>query len=272
MGFLEDLKNGDIKSIILVIFSILLFNLYWRVANNTRSIIQTQCKIKEPMAGIDISDSNIRGKDFDVSNIQGKNLSNDIKEAVRQVYIADVEAIRNLSTIAEKLNNKKDGLTIPGNLTVTGSFNYLPRGTIVAYNSSNAPSGWTICDGSNGSPDLRNKFILGSGSRNIGTTGGEENVTLNINQVPAHSHSGSGSTNTAGHHNHGFGVGGGGGGRGGGRGTTEGYTCSGCAFTSYTDGNGNHSHSVSITTDSRGGNQPHNNMPPFYVLTYIMKL
>ncbi len=241
MGFLEDLKNGDIKSIILVILIILIFNLYWCQSNNIRSI-------KEPMADVSV----------------------DIKEAVKQVYKADVEAIRNLSKISKQLMD--GGLTIPGNLIVNGTFNYLPKGTIVAFNQNTAPGGWTLCDGSNGSPDLRNKFILGSGSRGIGTTGGEENVTLNINQMPAHTHSGSGSTNTAGNHQHGFGVGGGGGGRGGGRGGSEGYTCNGCAFNTATDANGNHSHSVSITTNSQGGNQPHNNMPPFYVLTYIMKL
>ena len=45
-------------------------------------------------------------------------VSNDIKEAIKQVYLADVEAIRNLSEVATKL--QKEGLTIPGDLTVTG--------------------------------------------------------------------------------------------------------------------------------------------------------
>lgn len=36
---------------------------------------------------------------------------------------------------------------------------------------------------------LQNKFLLGSGSRSLGTEGGEENVTLSQQQVPAHSHS-----------------------------------------------------------------------------------
>ncbi len=37
-----------------------------------------------------------------------------IKEAVKQVYLADVEAIRNLSNVATKL--QAEGLTVPGNL------------------------------------------------------------------------------------------------------------------------------------------------------------
>ncbi len=91
MGFFEDLKNGDIKNIILVIFGILLFHLYW-----CKSSKHSQCK--ESMT----------------------NLSNDIKEAVKQVYLADVEAIRNLSEIATKIN--AGTFVFPGNLTVTGSF------------------------------------------------------------------------------------------------------------------------------------------------------
>ena len=95
MGFIEDLKNGDIKSIILVILIIFMFHQYWR---ESKFMMKSQCKeeIKESMS----------------------NVSNDIKEAVKQVYLADVEAIRNLSEIATKLQN--GALTIPGNLVVKG--------------------------------------------------------------------------------------------------------------------------------------------------------
>ena len=96
MGFLEDLKNGDLKSIIILILIVLIFNLYWRVSCIDRSNKQSRCK--EPMT----------------------NVSNDIKEAVKQIYLADVEAIRNLSDIATKIN--AGTFVFPGNLTVTGSF------------------------------------------------------------------------------------------------------------------------------------------------------
>lgn len=44
-----------------------------------------------------------------------------IKDAVKQVYLADVEAIRNLSAVATKL--QASGLTVPGQLTVSGQVN-----------------------------------------------------------------------------------------------------------------------------------------------------
>jgi microcystin-dependent protein len=244
MGFLEDLKNGDIKSIILVILIVLIFNLYWCVSSNARSTRRSLCKDKEPMADV----------------------SNDIKEAVKQVYLADVEAIRNLSEVATKLNNK-EGVTIPGNLTVSGTFtsNYLPKGSIVAYNQGSAPSGWTLCDGSNGSPDLRNKFVLGWGNRGVGTTGGEENVTLGVHQMPQHQHNVNGDTDSKGAKSFG------------------GAKAQGNAGYWHLIGVGgqpyggvqtadDHTHNININSSYVGGNAAHNNMPPFYVLTYIMKL
>ena len=48
----------------------------------------------------------------------------------------------------------KGNLTTDGNLTTSGKFNYLPTGTILAYNKTVAPKGWALCDGQNNTPDL----------------------------------------------------------------------------------------------------------------------
>ena len=53
------------------------------------------------------------------------------------------------------------------------------------------PSGWYLCDGSNSTPDLRSRFIVGasaSGGYSVGATGGADTVTLAVQQLPAHSH------------------------------------------------------------------------------------
>jgi microcystin-dependent protein len=231
MGFLEDLKNGDIKSIIIVIFGVLIFNIYWCNKNS------------ESMA--------------DVASLT----EDKIKELIYKTYLIDVTAIKNLSDVANKL--QAGGLTIPGDLTVSGNLNLLPRGTIVAYNQNTAPTGWTLCDGSNGSPDLRNRFILGWGNRGITATGGEENVTLTQAQMPSHNHVAN--VSDPGHQHHmieGMGIVHGGrqwyardGGWGGAHPRTNNTTTG-----------------VTVSIGHTGSNQSHNNMPPFYVLTYIMKL
>ena len=45
-------------------------------------------------------------------------------QKINKIYKADIELIRNLSFVSIKL--QKDGLTIPGNLNISGKFNYLP--------------------------------------------------------------------------------------------------------------------------------------------------
>ena len=146
----------------------------------------------------------------------------------------------------------------------------LPKGSIIAYNNTIAPDGWIICDGSNNTPDLRGRFILGSGqginlsNRNINDKGGTETHTLTINEIPAHNHTGG--TNITGNHTHQIGG-------------NISSNMPGDRYHNivtrdrsglYDDMSGNHSHSV--WTNNQGGNESHNNMPPFYILTYIMKL
>lgn len=69
-----------------------------------------------------------------------------------------------------------------------GSFNLLPKGIIFAFNGTTIPAGWAICDGTNGTPDLRSKFIMGSDTTGTGQTGGAPNVTLTVDNLPAHTH------------------------------------------------------------------------------------
>lgn len=67
----------------------------------------------------------------------------------------------------------------------------VPKGTIVIWSgtANDIPSGWALCDGQDGRPDLRDKFVLGAGGKyNVGATGGAEEVTLTAEQMPAHTH------------------------------------------------------------------------------------
>jgi microcystin-dependent protein len=187
----------------------------------------------------------------------------------------------------------------------------VPSGVIVMWSGTTAPSGWALCNGTNGTPDLRNKFILGWGTRASGSTGGEESVTLTSAQsgVPAHTHTTDPQNAPHSHpltqtdltHTHSISpvgshahqgkwipyvndivVGGTGklaiqGGIGhdaipfdGGHDHTAGYAL-GLHGHTVQSGNATHSHSVDANT-AANASQAHNNMPPYYVLAFIMKL
>ncbi len=107
--------------------------------------------------------------------------------------------------------------TLKNDVYVTGiiyqnGYNMFPVGTILMWygTEANVPAGWAICDGRTLlgylTPDLRGRFVLGSGAgsglttRTAGQRGGVETVTLTQTQIPSHNHTGT--TNSDGLHNH----------------------------------------------------------------------
>lgn len=57
----------------------------------------------------------------------------------------------------------------------------LPRGSIIVWTSKDIPNGWAICDGTNGTPDMRDKFIVGaSNNRDINVTGGASTTSISL--------------------------------------------------------------------------------------------
>jgi hypothetical protein len=82
----------------------------------------------------------------------------------------------------------------------------IPAGLITMWSGSVAsiPAGWLLCNGASGTPDLRDRFVVGAGSTYIpGNTGGATTATLAVVNLPSHQHgiSGSGTTgnNNVGH-------------------------------------------------------------------------
>ena len=114
----------------------------------------------------------------------------------------------------------------------------VPTGGIIMWSGASVPGGWSLCDGTNSTPDLRDRFIVSSGSvYSIGDTGGVNSVTLTVDQIPAHTHTAPPT----------------------GTGTPPG-------------GVGRSSGNESATnTGSTGGGQSHENRPPYYALAFIMK-
>lgn len=65
----------------------------------------------------------------------------------------------------------------------------IPKGLICMWSGSTIPLGWLLCDGTNGTPDLRNRFVVGSGADySIGDVGGNDSTTLTIDNMPSHRH------------------------------------------------------------------------------------
>jgi microcystin-dependent protein len=128
----------------------------------------------------------------------------------------------------------------------------------IASTKMGVPSGWAICDGTKGTPDLRGRFVLmaqdtipstnapaGSSVHAINQAGGEEKHVLTIDEMPSHSH------------------------------------LNKRLFTCDVSGGGN---ALCITRNDSldgyygplvaesGKSNSHNIMPPYYTLVYIMKL
>ena len=161
------------------------------------------------------------------------------------------------------------------------------------------PSGWGLCDGTSGRPDLRDRFIVGAGNTySIGSTGGANTVGLSVGNLPSHSHTFSGLVTVveAGAHNHSayadtvgnhahtlsltapFSSGGiiSPGtitdGSAGGSTTTAAAGAHSHAITVVGVGNHNHTASVSGTNSSVGSGEAHENRPPYFALAFIIKL
>ncbi|SPY08179.1 phage tail protein [Oligella urethralis] len=106
------------------------------------------------------------------------------------------------------------------------------KGMVVMWSGSvdKIPSGWALCNGSNGTPDLRGRFIIGAGgSYNPGNTGN--------GSIPSHSHgAGSLATSGAGAHTH----------------TGTAASAGGHSHSASTNSAGAHTHEVTGTAASAG--------------------
>jgi microcystin-dependent protein len=77
----------------------------------------------------------------------------------------------------------------------------VPTGVITLWSGaiSAIPSGWVLCNGSNSTPDLRDRFVVGAGTTYaVNATGGANTVTLDATMIPAHTHTVSASGTTSG--------------------------------------------------------------------------
>lgn len=166
-----------------------------------------------------------------------------------------VKFLENDLYLAEGLDEVYNFATGQGDFVV-------PVGGIIMWSGSIAsiPSGWVLCDGTNGTPDLRGKFVLGAASTNTmlnptlysnlftGSSGtrGEETHVLIESEMPRHFHNSQYDWRTPGSIDD--------------IGSGSEIAGFGQAGTVYT-----------YPTTTAGASAAHNNMPPYFALAFIMK-
>lgn len=138
------------------------------------------------------------------------------------------------------------------------ALNVIPSGGIILWSGSVAsiPTGWYLCNGLNGTPDLRDKFLVGAGSTYaVGATGGSADATLVSHTHtatvtdPGHTHNLPGSTSSGGINQTQIGVN---------------STATNATSASATTG-------ITVSNSTEGSSATNANLPPYYALAYIMK-
>ena len=150
-----------------------------------------------------------------------------------------------------------DNMSVAGSITGNGA---IPVGGIVIWSGTVAsiPDGWALCDGqvSNGhtTPNLKDRFVLAAGGKYaVDRQDGAEKVTLNLKNMPSHQHD-------------------------------YNFTGGNIALLAWKNSNDfydktghysqylNTGYTSSVGGDKNGNTVPHENMPPYYALCYIMRV
>lgn len=166
----------------------------------------------------------------------------------------------------------------------------IPVGGIIMWSGSTEPDGWKLCDGNNNVkvngitiPDLQGRFIVGAGTKKVitrnqngtysegsnhtytlGTDGGADEVKMSIDEMPSHNH---GVTDPGHEHT-----------------VTDRYsngsekvhditTQDRAATDSWNEDTRTTSEETTgITINDNGGDDAHENRPPYYVLAYLIRV
>lgn len=191
----------------------------------------------QPFVGTDTFTMNSFNNKITEVNEFVNNTAQEVKNDSTAKYSDMQGKVNNMNSKVTAMNTKVDN-AVANAISV-------PVGAIVIWSGSvnNIPTYWHLCDGTNGTIDLRDKFVLGAGNGySVGATGGEATHTLTIKEMPSHSHDIAYGTSTA--------------------------DSGGSTIADVSD---EYSPNSKVT-EKTGGGAAHNNMPPYYALCYIQRI
>jgi microcystin-dependent protein len=198
-------------------------------------------------------------------------VSGNIRVAGVSTFVSNVSAGASITSVGD---------IVAGSSAVFKGYGTIPINGIIMWSGSveTIPSGWALCDGTSGTPDLRERFIVGAGGDNPavagtvgytpGTQGGLNEVILTSSQIPAHTHTATGITTTTVSP----------------ASVLTSLTTTSSSFSTGVFGstaitgitqNSSSTSATSTTTitvaNNTGGGGSHENRPPYYALAFIMR-
>ena len=147
------------------------------VSTNTTDISTLSTKVTTNTTNIKTNTTNITSIDTRVTKLENKVADKsdyqDLKTKVDGNTTNIATNTTDITNIKNEIKNLQDAM---------------PVGSIIMFNgkAEEIPSGWAICNGENGTPNLIDRFILAS--TYCGGTGGKSQVTLTVSQLPPHKH------------------------------------------------------------------------------------
>jgi hypothetical protein len=199
---------------------------------------------------------------------QSYNLSQLANNLTSAGLLDAADGLVNAVPIANGGTNATTASAARTNLDVAQAIYSVPSGGIIMWSGSvgSIPTGWFLCNGANGTPDLRNRFIVGAGSTYaVGASGGSADAI-----VVSHTHTATSTVTDSGHaHDVQLKFA---------NGSGAGYSVANGALTGsnltlLTPGTNSATTGISVSTSntSAGVSGTNANLPPYYALCWIMK-
>lgn len=147
------------------------------ITNLKTDISTLSTKVTTNTTNITANATNITSIDTRVTKLENKVADKSDYEGLKTKVDTNITNIATNTTDITNIKNEIKNLQ-----------DAMPVGSIIMFNgkAEEIPSGWAICNGENGTPNLIDRFILGS--TYCGGVGGKSQVTLSVSQLPPHKH------------------------------------------------------------------------------------